>query len=131
VNEAIELHDSELAAVSFRDGCAIVSFRPAYIHHSQGVPGSDPGSGWLQNATLTFSDASPAPSPSQLPATVSDGSLRIGDALHTNVIPASGAFDGAIELSITLSTAETFAIRAQHLTIQLQGERRFIDNFPA
>ena len=129
MNEGIELHDSELSAVSFSDGSAVVSLSPAYLHRSSGVPGSDAGSGWSQPATLTFAGTSPVSLPAKLPAWVSDGLLRIGDTVHKNLIPASGCFEGAVEFSIVLVTAETLTIRGQQVTIQLHGEPSYIEDF--
>ena len=59
MNEGIELHDSELAAVEFSDGSALVSLSPAYVHRD--------GSGWLQDATVTIRGAASAPSIAGLP----------------------------------------------------------------
>ena len=129
MNEGIELHDSELAAVSFSGGEAVVSLSRAYIHRTTGQPGVDSGSGWLQPATLTLGRALLVSQPTELPATVSDGFLRIGSELHANVIPASGTFEGAIELSIVLSTAEVLTIRAQRISIQLHAEPSFVESF--
>ena len=129
MNEAIELHDSELVAVTFSGGEAVVSLSPAYIHRSIGQPGTDAGSGLLQPATLTLSSVSLTSEPTRLPATISDGYLRIGSDLHTNIIPASGTFSGAIELSLTLSTAETLTIRARRISIQLHDEPSFVESF--
>jgi hypothetical protein len=129
VNEGIELHDSELASVSVSGSEAVVSFSSAYIHRTTGTPGVDSGSGWLQPATLTLTDAFPFSSPVVLPATICEGFLRIGSDLHSNVIPASGDFDGAIELSIVLATAEVLIIRGQRIAIQLHGTPSFVESF--
>jgi hypothetical protein len=129
VNEGIELHDSELVAVSFNGDEAVVSVSPAYIHRSTGRPGVDAGSGWSQRATITIGGASPVSSTVLLPATISDGSLRIGGTLHRNVIPASATFEGIIEFSIVLSTAEAFTIPGQRISIQLHDEPSFVESF--
>jgi hypothetical protein len=129
VNECIELHDSELATISISGGEVVVSFSSAYIHRSTGRPGIDSGTGWLQPATLTLTDALLVSMPVELPATISDGFLRIGSDHHDNGIPASGTFEGAIELSIVLATAEVLAIRGQRISIQLHGTATFVENF--
>ena len=129
MKEYIELHDSELASISFNDGSTIVSLQPAYIHRCEGRPGIDAGTGWLQNATLTFDGSSPFLYPAHLPETVSDGSLRIDSAIYPNVIPANGLFGRAIELSILLTSAGTFTVCGQRLSIELHGEAVFVENF--
>ena len=57
MNEAIELHDSDLAAVKVAGDAVILCFHPAYIHRSAGKPGIDAGTGWTQDATITISGA--------------------------------------------------------------------------
>jgi len=127
VNEAIELHDSELATVTFAGASAVVSFRPAYLHRSAGRPACDAGSGWLQPATLVISAASVS-ARIQLPATVSAGSLRLGAELHENIIPAGGTFAGPIELSLLLTTSESLIIRGDHVTISLEGDPTYLED---
>ncbi len=129
LNSGIELHDSHLAAISFADGVAVVSLSPVYVHRSVGRPGVDSGSGWLQSATLTLGNASLVSRPVLLPATISEGSLRIGSEAHANLIPAAGIFTGAIELSLVLSHGGPVTIHGQRICIQLHGEPSFVENF--
>lgn len=129
VNECLELHDSTLSHVTFRDGSVVVSLSSAYIHRSPGRPGWDAGSGGCQPATLTFGEARPVSLPAELPATISDGFLRVGDTTHDNLIPASGTFEREVEFSIILTTAEIFTFRALRVTIQLHGEPACIEQF--
>jgi hypothetical protein len=133
MNEAIELHDSELIAVSSMGDSIELSFCPAYIHRSEGRPGIDVGTGWIQGVTLTIRGASGF-SPVALPATVSTGWLRIGGDLHRNVIPTTGAFEGPIEFSAVVFAKEftikgDIMIRGTHLSIALQGEPSYVEDF--
>jgi hypothetical protein len=122
VNEGIELHDSELAAVDSRDGSVHLTLSPAYIHRG--------GSGWLQDATLTIRGAGSAPSIADLPAAIWEGSLRVGDDCHNNLIPPTGTFEGVISLSITLVRGEAFTIEGDHASIELHGQPRFVEKIP-
>ena len=122
MNTVIELHDSELFAVTFDGDLAVVSLSPAYIHHA--------GSGWFQDATLTFCGISPTTFPTDLPIWISSGVLRVGTVVHKSLIPASGTFDGPVEFSVVLVTARTLNIRAQHVSIALHGERSYVEPLP-
>jgi hypothetical protein len=133
MNEAIELHDSELVTVSSMGDSTVLSFCPAYIHRSEGRPGIDAGTGWTQAVTLTIRGASGF-SPVALPATVSTGWLRIGGDLRRNVIPAAGTFEGPIEFSAVVFAKEftikgDIIIRGSHLTIASQGEPSYVEDF--
>jgi hypothetical protein len=122
MNEGIELHDSELAAVEFSDGSALVSLRPAYVHRD--------GLGWLHDATVTIRGAASAPSIADLPAPIWEGSLRVGDTCHSNLIPLTGTFEGAVRLSISLVRGDAFTIEGDHARIELHGQPRFVENVP-
>ena len=122
MNEGIELHDSELAAVEFRDGSVLISLSPAYIHRD--------GSGWLQDATVTIRGATSTPSIADLPAPIWQGSLRIGDTCHSNLIPLTGTFEGLVRLSITLVRGDAFTIEGDHASIELHGQPRFLEKVP-
>jgi hypothetical protein len=128
LGHVIELHDSELAAVSQIGTSAVLSFAPAYVHESSGKPGVDAGFGWYQPATFTITRASIG-SPVQMPVTIAEGSLRIGDTLHQNIVPAAGTFEGSIELSLVLSTEETLTVRGDTLHIELTGEPSVAEDF--
>lgn len=133
MNEAIELHDSELVAVSSSEDSIILSLSPAYIHRSSGRPGIDAGTGWTQAATLTIIGSS-AFSPVTLPATISQGRLRIGSDLYRNVIPAAGTFESPIEFSAVVFASDftirgDITIRGSGLTIALQGEPSYVEDF--
>jgi hypothetical protein len=128
VNHAVELHDSRLAAVSLVDTSAVLEFSAAYVHESAGEPSAGAGTGWYQPATFTVTAAAIA-SPVQVPASVAGGSLRLGSTLHRNLVPAAGTFEGPIELSLQLSTAETLTIRGDSITIKLAGERSPVEQF--
>lgn len=133
MNELIELHDSELGAVSARGEEIVVTFAPAYLHRSNGRPGIDAGSGWGQPATLSFGEATlvAQPAPANLPANVSEGELRVDRERYSNLIPTSGEWEGEIEFSLVLVTAEKLVLRARRLRIQLHGEASFIEHYEA
>jgi hypothetical protein len=129
-NQAIELHDSDLVSISVRGGNVVISLSPAYLHRSIGIPGVDSGSGWLQDATLTLSDVSISAEVA-LPATIAGGSLRTGGGIHHNCIPASGTFEGPIELRLVLATSECLIVRGDRLEIALQGTPSYLEDFDA
>ena len=52
MNTVIEIHDSRVTEISNRNGTVIVHFQPTYLHKSEGRPGLDAGTGWVQEARL-------------------------------------------------------------------------------
>ncbi len=59
-----------------------------------------------------------------------EGSLRVGDARHSNLIPLTGTFDGVVRLSVTLARGDTFTIEGDHASIELHGQPRFVEKAP-
>jgi hypothetical protein len=97
-NRAIEIHDSVLAGVSFSQGEAQLDFSSVYIHQSEGVPGSDPGSGWVQRAILRIHDARMEGAFSEFPVDLSGGKIQIGNNFWDNIIPLPLRHKGVLEL---------------------------------
>ncbi|MGO9446629.1 MAG: hypothetical protein ACLPXB_17925 [Thiobacillaceae bacterium] len=67
MNWVLEFQDSRITSVSTNRGALALNFSAAYLHKSKGVPGLDAGTGWVQEAVLTFLGAS------------SDGPIDIGE----------------------------------------------------
>jgi hypothetical protein len=99
-NRAIEMHDSVLAGVSFSQGEAQLHFSSVYVHHSEGVPGRDAGSGWVQKALLRTHDAMVEGSFSEFPVDLRDGQIEIGNKHFDNEIPVPLRHKGAFELRL-------------------------------
>jgi microsomal dipeptidase-like Zn-dependent dipeptidase len=58
MNCSLELHDSRVSSVQSTGGVVTINFEAAYLHRSDGVPGSDEGTGWVQPGYLEFASAS-------------------------------------------------------------------------
>lgn len=129
MNEAIELHDSELAEITCRAGVMMIWLSPAYVHRSAGEPGRDAGTSWAQTAKLIVVEYSSAPLLSGLPLRISSGSLRVGSTVYDNIIPARGRHPGGVELSLVLEQGKTIAVCGEGVRIELQGEARYLEEF--
>jgi hypothetical protein len=99
-NRAIEIHDSVLAGVSFSRGEAQLHFSLAHIHPSEGVPGRDAGSGWVQEAILRMRDARVEGAFSELPVDLSDDQIQMEKKSFDNEIPVPLRHKGAFELRL-------------------------------
>ena len=134
MNREIQLHDCELSDLTHRDGSTSIVLSFAEVHESSGIPGYDLGQIWTQTAVISISGTTPVSFDAKLPIWVSDGSLLIGQTLHVGFIPASGHFDEATELIMTLSTdqgddAGKFSIKGNGIQIELTGERSQVGEF--
>jgi hypothetical protein len=130
-NRSIEIHDSVLAAISLSQGEAQLHFSSVYIHQSEGVPGRDAGSGWVQKAILRIHDARVDGAFSEFPVDLSTGQIRMGENTLDNEIPVplrhKGPFElrlqamwqGQVSVSFTGSGAE----------LELLGEPEYVEEF--
>src|SRR4029077_7988080 len=81
-NRAIEFHDSTFDGLEKDRTNVTLRFSAAYIHESNGKPGLDAGSGWIQEARLHIAGASLSGEIPELPRDLWDGSIRLGDELY-------------------------------------------------
>jgi len=129
-NRAIEIHDSTLDAISVRDGEAVLHFRRAYIHESEGTPGLDAGSGWVQEARLLIRDAVVTSSFSKFPADLLlGGQITLGNAVLSNVIPIPLNRKEFVELCLESSNDEAVSITGSSAELELIGEPQYVEEF--
>src|SRR5213083_245493 len=57
MNSALEFHDSRVSSITSDGTHLSMRFKAAYLHKSEGVPGVDEGTGWVQEGQLVFSNA--------------------------------------------------------------------------
>jgi len=126
-NRAIEFHDSTLGCLE-RDGAIVtLRFSAAYIHESNGKPGLDAGSGWVQEARLHIDGASLSGEISELPCELWDGSIRLGGELF-QMVPIPLDYKGTVE--IDLEQDGKIRVVGTHARLELVGEPKFIEEFP-
>lgn len=130
LNSAIEMHDSELAAVE-RDGPRLkIHLTPAYIHKSPGRPAIDPGSGWTQNLTLQIEEGTVEGTIPEMPCVLSDGTLTIGEIQWNNCIPLPVQGVGNVELILKIMWGGEVSFTGKRIFSVLVGEPRYVEEFP-
>ena len=129
MNIIIELHDSKIAEIVSRHGTVIVHFLPAYLHKSEGRPGFDAGTGWVQDARLVFEDASISGDLPELPCGVMDGELLVGAERHDNSIPVPFEVTASSKLRIVFNSIHTVTVTGQSVRVELFGEPRYVEEF--
>jgi len=125
----IEIHDSELKAVTITDGNIVLELSPAYIHVSDGRPGIDAGTGWIQNAVFRVRGEILG-SISDLPCDLWEGYLKVNGELFDNLVPIPLDSAGNIELQLTSVSGESLQVRGNRITLELLGEPEYIEKFP-
>jgi hypothetical protein len=126
---AIELHDSDVDAISSAQHMVTICLR-AYVHRSIGTPGTDPGTGWIQPATITISRGEINGAVPELPGTISSGDLKIGNHTICDVVPCDFECEDEVAVDLVFTSGHRLLITGAALTIHLSGEPEFVDHFP-
>ncbi len=127
LNSLIEIHDSVLTSVETQGKRVRLSFE-AYIHKSKGVPGVDPGTGWVQNVVLTIEDASCEGKFQSVPCDLTNGSLEINGEHMSNEIPIPLDRSGKIVLTLLAKwTGEKLIARGARISLELLGEAQYVE----
>lgn len=127
-NLAIEFHDSTFDGAHW-DGTALtLSFSAAYIHQSEGKPGVDAGSGWVQELRLHISEASRSGEIPDLPCDLWDGSISLDDERFDNCVPIPLDYRGRIEVHLQQEGALT--VVGTRLLVELLGQPQYVEDSP-
>lgn len=127
MNEAVELHDSEIRCIR-REGHDVILELSLYLLVSQGRPGMDRGTGWEQDAELIISDARIQQTPDSDYMWILDGRVEVGSDTFDNLLPLP--FDHSGPVTVRLNGAEgSFVASGRHAKVVLKGLRRFIEEY--
>jgi hypothetical protein len=129
MNTIIELHDSTVATIDGQLGETVVHFLPAYFHKSEGRPGYDQGTGWVQEVRLIFREASVNGDLPDLPCDVMDGALTIDGARHDNHIPVPLISEARAELRLIFDSVHAVTVKGRGVRLQLSGEPKYVEEF--
>jgi hypothetical protein len=129
MNTAIELHDSTVADIVQTEEGIVVRFLPAYLHKSQGRPGVDSGTGWVQEVHLLLVDGMVTGQHPDLPCRVHDGDLVVGPNRHINGIPVPLPDAIATELRLVFALGDTVTIKGRGGRLELLGDARYVEEF--
>lgn len=129
MNTVIEIHDSRVVGITNRDDAVIVHFQSAYLHKSEGRPGLDPGTGWVQEARLIFAEATTSGDFPDWPCGLIDGELIAGGERHYNLIPVPFETAMPVELRLTFDSVHVVTVIGPGAKLELVGEPKYIEEF--
>jgi hypothetical protein len=128
MNAAIELHDSTVAEIIKQDSTVTVRFRPAYLHQSENRPGIDPGTGWVQDAQLIFSEASVDGNFPDLPCDVMDGEFILSQK-RQDLISVPLEATGFVKLQMIFDSIHIVMIKGKGVHLKLPGKLKYVEDF--
>jgi len=119
MEEALELHDSDISQVEEAAGDVKIIFSGAYIFAD--------GKGWSQEAVLLLNGGKVINCPSQYPVTVSDGYLVVGGKEIPNLLSLPFSLAGECLVKLVLTNGEALEVAGANPKIKLIGERKFVE----
>ena len=122
MNTGVELHDSRVADITSVAEELRIAFRPAYIHESDGIPGTDSGWGYLQSVEFTFSDATFSED-GECRGAVTDGTVRTSTVEYANLVPLPLSASGKITAELVFTTGGVLKVFARAFSCRAIGER--------
>ncbi len=122
MNTGVELHDSRVAELTSVAQELRVAFRPAYVHESDGIPGTDSGWGYLQSVEFIFSDATFSED-GECRGTVSDGTVRTSTVEYANLVPLPLSASGKVTAELVFTTGGVLKVSARAFSCHAIGER--------
>jgi hypothetical protein len=129
MNQAIEFHDSTLTGVSQKNEKIILHFDQAYIHQSEGKPGIDNGTVWLQAIDIELTGAEIDSMPHDFPVDLDDGVIVINDESSKNGLALPVEASGEVKLNLKTVTGEELKITAQHISSIEKSELGYVEEF--
>jgi hypothetical protein len=129
LNEMIEFHDSNIMQVEVSNSNSMRILMRAYIHKSKGIPGIDPGTGWVQNAELQIKLLYSYGGVPAIRACIVSGMLVIAEKAYLNEIPIPLNCESIIYFSVILDDGSSFSVEGQGITLTLLGEAQYIEEF--
>ena len=128
MNAALEFHDSEVRAIQPKDGDLSIVFSAAYVHHSEGVPGVDAGSGYVQALEMFLQQAMWSGSLKSCFGKLSDGHVSAGEQ-RLSLIPLPYESSAPVKVELVFQNGESLVATAARAVIRFIGEARFIESF--
>jgi hypothetical protein len=121
MNSGVELHDSRVDEITRSDSNLRVVFRPAYVHRSEGVPGSDAGWGYLQPVQFTFRGAT-CSEMGECRGAVSDGEVSAGAERYSNLVPLPMETSGEVNARLEFVSGGVLMVSAEGFSSEALGE---------
>jgi hypothetical protein len=130
MNRALEFHDSTLASIEKRGEDVVLSFVPAYVHESNGVPGVDRGMGYTQDVEFWIRSGSITTAVPEMPIDLADGTLAFGGSDDWDPISVPLELHGPVRLELTTFQGQLLSVEGAGAKTEAIGPSTFVELFP-
>lgn len=125
---AIEIHDSTLVQLEYKENTLIATLR-AYVHRSKGIPGVDPGSGWIQAVEIRLVRGHATGDVAEMPIELYDGRLVIDGQTFDNMVPLPYEFGGSVRLELEGANNLAVVLEGDAVAVVPRSAPEYVEDF--
>ena len=129
MKSALEFHDSDVVELRPSETTLHIIFEPAYVHRSEGRPGVDAGSGFLQPAEIVFSGAKFTEKDGPCAGAISEGLITIAGKRYDSVLPLPIDVTGKVSAEFTFESGAVLSVTATGVSCASTGPAVLVDGY--
>ncbi len=126
----LQLNESTIESISRGPGdVVLVRFAPAILIKSQGIPGVDASTRWIQGGELRITEAELDGEPGTLPAVPASGSMECGGYKYVDMMPVPLAGSGFAQLKLSFTAgAGPVLVTGEDAVLSMAGDPRYVEH---
>jgi len=129
LKSAIEFHGSDVVELRQSEAELKMIFEPAYVHRSEGRPGVDSGSGFLQPAEIAFSGAKFTEKDGPCTGAIAEGLISVAGKKFDSVFPLPHNASGNITAEFTFDSGAVLTVTAAGVSSASTGPAVLVDGY--
>jgi hypothetical protein len=129
LKSALEFHDSDVVDLRQSEASLTLVFEPAYVHRSEGRPGVDAGSGFLQPAEIEFTGAQFTEKDGPCRGAISEGMISVSGKRFDSVLPLPYDAKGKVSAEFTFESGAVLSITAAGVSCASTGPAELVDGY--
>ena len=129
MKSALEFHDSDVVELRPDGSTLHMIFEPAYVHRSNGRPGVDAGSGFLQPAEIVFTGAQFNEKDGPCRGAISEGMIAVAGKKFDSVFPLPFEASGKVAAEFTFESGAVLSVTAAGVSCASTGPAELVDGY--
>jgi len=129
LKSAIEFHGSDVVELRQSGTTLQIIFEPAYVHRSEGRPGVDSGSGFLQPAEMVFAGAKFTEKDGPCTGAIAEALVTVAGKKFDSVFPLPHSATGNVSAEFNFESGAVLSITATGVTCASTGPAVLVDGY--
>jgi hypothetical protein len=129
LKSALEVHGSDVVELRPSETALQMIFEPAYVHRSEGRPGVDAGSGFLQPAEIVFTGAKYTEKDGPCTGAIAEGLVTVAGKRFDSVFPLPHSATGNVTGEFTFESGAVLSITATGVSCASTGPAVLVDGY--